>query len=246
MGAPDWTALVAELNRYRELVSRHFRLVVFGNTERDSGAVKIDLGRFWDTQAETAALAESLARAGFAASDEATRLLLELRSSALVRKLDEPGRKRLQALLPPLLADVAGRRLTAARSRVPCCRDATSSVATSAPSHRSHRPTLDLFRATARERRRSRAAGRTVWARRLPDSADCLPSDRFSMSSLTSVCRSCPSRASLEDEARSRLEQVNDDDPEHQVEALRHFQRVAIFRVAVARSHRADARDAGE
>jgi len=34
-------------------------------------------------------------------------LLLELRASALVRKLDEPGRKRLQALLPPLLADVA-------------------------------------------------------------------------------------------------------------------------------------------
>ena len=33
---------------------------------------------------------------------------------------------------------------------------------------------------------------------------------------------------------RSRLEQLTDDDPEHQVEALRHFQRAAIFRVAVA------------
>ena len=43
-----------------------------------------------------------------------------------------------------------------------------------------------------------------------------------------------PSRASLEDEACSRLEQLNDDDPERQVEALRHFQRLAIFRVAVA------------
>ena len=60
MGASDWTALVAGLNRHREIVSRHFRLVVFGNTERDSGAVRIDLGRFWDTQAETAPLSRSV------------------------------------------------------------------------------------------------------------------------------------------------------------------------------------------
>ena len=33
--------------------------------------------------------------------------LLELRASALVRRLDEAGRRRLQALLPALLADVA-------------------------------------------------------------------------------------------------------------------------------------------
>ena len=70
-------------------------------------AVRIDLGRFWDTQAETAALAESLAHAGFNDSAEVARLLLELRGSALVRKLDEPGRRRLQTLLPVLLADVA-------------------------------------------------------------------------------------------------------------------------------------------
>jgi glutamate-ammonia-ligase adenylyltransferase len=43
-----------------------------------------------------------------------------------------------------------------------------------------------------------------------------------------------PNRASLEAEVRSRLEQLADDGPERQVEALRHFQRAAIFRVAVA------------
>jgi glutamate-ammonia-ligase adenylyltransferase len=43
-----------------------------------------------------------------------------------------------------------------------------------------------------------------------------------------------PNRANLEAEVRSRLEQLTDDDPEHQVEALRHFQRAAIFGVAVA------------
>ena len=69
--------------------------------------MRIDLGRFWDSQAETAALTESLAAAGFSQPEEATRSLLILRASSLVRKLDEPGRKRLQSLLPLLLSEIA-------------------------------------------------------------------------------------------------------------------------------------------
>ncbi len=106
-GARDWAALMQELDAHRARVSHHFRLLVQGGAEPDRGAVRIDLGRFWDSQAETAALAEALARAGFNDSAEVARLLLELRASALVRRLDEPGRKRLQALLPALLADIA-------------------------------------------------------------------------------------------------------------------------------------------
>src|SRR5262249_53135644 len=49
MGARDWTALIDELDQHRERVSRHFRLVVFGSDGNDRAAVKIDLGRFWDT-----------------------------------------------------------------------------------------------------------------------------------------------------------------------------------------------------
>src|SRR5947209_20632738 len=90
MGSRDWPAVLAELDEHRGRVTRHFRLVVFGGAEPDEGAVRIDLGRFWDSQAETAALAEALAGAGFEDSAEAARLLLELRSSSLVRRLDEP------------------------------------------------------------------------------------------------------------------------------------------------------------
>jgi glutamate-ammonia-ligase adenylyltransferase len=225
MGAPAWTALVAGLNRYREIVSRHFRLVVFGNTERDSGAVKIDLGRFWDTQAETAALAESLARAGFAASDAATRLLLELRSSTLVRKLDEPGRKRLQALLPPLLADVA-RVSPAAETQLQVLQRVLRVI--EAIGQRSTYFALLHENAAARERLVELCGHGDFLTQQIASHPSLL--DELIDERLTEL----PSRASLEDEARSRLEQVNDDDPERQVEALRHFQRVAIFRVAVA------------
>ena len=226
MGASDWAAVMAELNRYRELVSRHFRLVVFGVAEQDSGAVRIDLGRFWDTQAETAVLAESLARAGFAASDEAARLLLELRSSSLVRKLDEPGRKRLQALLPTLLADVARAGSADAEAQLQVLRRVLRVV--EAIGQRSTYFALLHENAAARARLVELCGHGDFLTQQIashPLLLDELIDERLA---------ELPSRASLEGEARSRLEQLNDDDPERQVEALCHFQRAAIFRVAVA------------
>ena len=80
-----WTNLRRDLDRHRDLVSRHFRFVVFGGADAERDTVKVDLGRFWDSQAETAALVDSLSGAGFRRAAEAARLLLELRSSALVR-----------------------------------------------------------------------------------------------------------------------------------------------------------------
>jgi len=228
MGATDWDALLVELNRHRDRVSRQFRLVVFGGVGHDSGAVRIDLGRFWDTQAETEVLAESLARAGFSDSAEATRLLLELRSSSLVRKLDEVGRKRLQALLPPLLADVA--RLGAAgagATQLQVLRRLLSII--EAIGQRSAYFALLQENATARARLVDICGHGDFLARQIashPLLLDELIDER--------LLADLPSRATLEAEVRSRLEQVQDEDPERQVETLRHFQRAAIFRVAVA------------
>jgi len=229
MGVAGWSDLLAQLNQHRERVSRQFRLVVFGGAEHDSAAVRIDLGRFWDTQAETAALAESLANAGFGASTEATRLLLELRSSALVRKLDEAGRKRLQALLPPLLADVARTGATAAGSeaQLQVLRRVLRIV--EAIGQRSAYFALLQENATARARLVELCGHGDFLTQQIashPLLLDELIDER--------LLADLPSRATLEAEVRSRLEQFVEDDPEHQVEALCHFQRAAIFRVAVA------------
>lgn len=247
MGAADWGALLVELNRHRERVSRQFRLVVLGGVGHDEGAVRIDLGRFWDTQAETEVLADSLARAGFMDSAEATRLLLELRSSSLVRKLDEVGRKRLQALLPPLLADVA--RLGSAGAGNEQAPDSTRAVlaltVTSAEAQlqvlrrllriieaigqRSAYFSLLQENATARARLVEICGHGDFLARQIaahPLLLDELIDER--------LLAELPSRATLEAEVRSRLERLQEEDPERQVETLRHFQRAAIFRVAVA------------
>src|SRR6185312_16339889 len=114
MGAPGWEALLAQLSRHQASVSGHFERFVFAAGGRPSGTAVIDLGRFWESQAEGAAIAESLGRAGFADPTQATQMLLALRASSLVRKLDEPGRQRLQALLPPLLTDIGTAPLEAA------------------------------------------------------------------------------------------------------------------------------------
>jgi len=223
MGAPDWAALLTELNGHREKVSRHFKSVVLGGAEdADGGAVKVDLGRFWETQAEEAVLTESLARAGFADSSEAARLLLELRASSFVRKLDEPGRKRLQALMPLLIAD-AGKSTTV----LPVLRRILRIV--EATGKRSVYFALLQESGTARRRLVELCGYGDFLASQIashPLLLDELLDERlFSQVS---------DRASLARDLELALQQAGDDDPEHQVEALRHFQRAAIFRIAVA------------
>jgi len=227
MGVGEWAALLAELNGHRERVSGHFRTVVLGGAEGEAGTLRIDLGRFWDTQAETAALSESLARAGFGHADEATRLLLELRASSLVRRLDEAGRKRLQALLPALLAEIA---LAGANGP-----DRQLAVLTrilriiEAIRQRSAYFSLLQESAGARARLVELCGHGDFLAQQIashPLLLDELLDERL-LSEL-------PGRAELARELALRMDQARDEEPEHQVEALRHFQRAAIFRVAVA------------
>jgi glutamate-ammonia-ligase adenylyltransferase len=222
MGSPDWPALLRALDAQRARVSHHFRLVFSGADEPDAGAVRIDLGRFWDSQAETAALAEALARVGFKDSGEAARLLLELRASALVRKLDEVGRRRLQALLPALLADVAH-----SSAQLPVLRRVLSII--EATGKRSAYFALLRENGAARARLVELCRHGDFLAAQIaahPLLLDELIDERL----LTQL----PTRATFAADLEARMEQLREDDPEQQVETLRQFQRAALFRVAVA------------
>ena len=218
----DWPALLGELDRHREHVAGHFRRLVLG--EAPSTGLHIDLGRAWDEGAETTALTTSLAEAGFFEPAEASRLLLELRASALVRKLDEPGRRRLQALLPPLLTDIAGagggEQQLAALRRILSILEATGKRSAY----------FALLRESPAARRRLVQICRLgeFLARQIaayPLLLDELADER-SLSEL-------PDRGALARELAIGLQRV-EDDAERQVEALCHFQRAAVFRVAMA------------
>src|SRR5207302_530618 len=199
-----------------------FRRRVQGGAQPDGGAVRIDLGRFWDSQAETAALAEALARAGFTDSAEVARLLLELRASALVRKLDEPGRKRLQALLPALLADVAQ-----SSAQLPVLRRILAII--EATGKRSAYFALLQENGPARSRLVELCRHGDFLAAQI--AAHPLLLDELIDERLLSQL---PDRAGFARDLEARMAQVHEDDPELQVEALRQFQRAALFRVGVA------------
>ena len=225
MGMPDWPVLVSELNRHRSNVSRHFRLVVFGGHDREqAAALKIDLGRFWESQSapEMAALQESLSRAGFAVGHEVVRLLLELRESAVVRRLDEPGRKRLQALLPVLLTDIAsvesGSQLAVLRRILRIIEAIGQRSAYFALLHENR---------AARERLVELCGHGEFLANQIAAQPILLDELLGDLSHL-------PDRKNLAEELDLRMAHVQDEEPEHQVEALRHFQSAAVFRVAVA------------
>ena len=224
MGAKDWPSLLVELDGPRAKVSKHFDTVVFSGTQdADLGAVKMDFGRFWDSQAEHAALAESLANAGMAEPNEAARLLLELRASGAVRKLDEPGRKRLQSLLPALMADVArGKEPLAVLRRIVRIIEAIG--------QRSVYFALLHDSAGARRRLIDLCGRGDFLANQIaahPLLLDELLDERLLLN--------LPSRAELVTELDVVMDQLpEENDPERQVETLRQFQRAAIFRVAVA------------
>ena len=222
MDLPDWAALEGELSVQRQRVSTHFRLVIFGGSEPDRDAVRIDLGRFWGSDAETAAIAEALAHAGFQESAEAARLLLELRDSALVRRLDEPGRRRLQALLPVLLADVAG-----SSAQLPVLRRVLAII--EAIGQRSAYFALLQENGPARARLVELCRHGDFLAAQI--AAHPLLLDELIDERLLSQL---PDRAGFARDLESRMAQVQEDDPELQVEALRQFQRAALFRVGVA------------
>ena len=224
MGLRDWEALAGALAAHRQRVGAQFQAVVFGATRSaDAPGVALDLESLAVTEAETAALIDALRRAGFgAAASEAARLLLALRDSTFVRRLDEPGRRRLQALLPALAAGIgASREPLTVLKRILGILEAIG--------QRSVYFSLLSERAAARERLVELVAASDFLARQLaayPLLLDELLDER--------LLAAAPARAELARDLELRMAQLQEDDPEGQVETLRHFQQAALFRIAVA------------
>ncbi len=226
MGFAEGPALARELERHRQRVREHFRAVVFAAASVGESAVLIDLeaaagGSGQAGRPEAGSLIERLRGAFGDDAPEAARLLEELRDSAFVRKLDEPARKRLQALLPPLMTSVgASREPMPALKRVLRILEAIGS--------RSAYFALLVESTAARTRLTELAAQSDFLASQIasyPLLLDELVDER--------VLSHSPTRAELAAELELAMEQAPDD-PERQVEALRHFQRAATFHVAVA------------
>ena len=223
MGASDWIEFATELQGHRDRVSAHFQTLVFGPAQDGAGnGAARELERLLEADLDDGRRARLLREAGVVAVDPVLGSLAQLRESAYLRRLDTTGRRRLTTLLPKLLQRIAGR-------------DAEPAVLNRV---------LHVL---------ERIGGRTVYLALLNENA-------LALSRLVDLCvqsgflseqiaafpllldellderliEAIPVRAEFAAELRSRMTGAGVEDPEHQVELLRQFQRAAVFRVAVA------------
>ena len=104
--APDWQALLGELNPHREFVRAEFERLFSDSAASDVAPHTIE--RLWDV--ESAQLTERLQELGFRRDPQALAQVFDaLRDSGLVRRLDEQAHQRLRAVIG-LLAEAALRQ----------------------------------------------------------------------------------------------------------------------------------------
>jgi [glutamine synthetase] adenylyltransferase / [glutamine synthetase]-adenylyl-L-tyrosine phosphorylase len=225
----DWQACALELEQHRSAVTRTFHDVMFARNEATMPGMPglSGLAEAWVSNADAPALAGVLEGRGFRDAAQAAAQLVEFRGAGALRRLDAPGRARLDLLLPRLLGAIADLGADGASSQA----DVLRRVLKVLEAIGSRSAYFALLNENAQVRKRLvefAALGEFLAAQiashpllldeLLDDSAEGLPTPR----------------AELEREVAARLTHLADEEPGRQVEVLRQFQRAAIFRVAMA------------
>jgi glutamate-ammonia-ligase adenylyltransferase len=244
MGKQDWQTVVADLEQQRAAVTQCFQSVLFGPVQ--DAAPVIDLEILWNPQRQLPAIEQAIAAHGFADAGELASVLAQWRDSQFVERLDEAGRRRLQALIPKILeALTAGVHPVGGAVRNPLSTPAgkgqgEGSVAAVQTLKRVLSVLESLGRRSAylallNENPEALARLVEICAR-----SDFLTRQIASFPLLLDelidrrVFETLPTRAQFEQELAAKSSHAPDADPERQVEALRAFQRAAVFRVALA------------
>ncbi len=220
MRLPDWPATLAHIDASRRLAARQFEALVFG---APGTSLKAETGFDWLALDETQ-LGEELLKTGFAREQlgSITTILDSYRSAAPYRKLDEAGRRRLNVILGRLLRTAAQRPNPAVvTGRVLRILEAIGS--------RSSYLALLTEQPPALERLIDVCAISGFLARQIAE-FPLLLDELIDANAFEDL----PSRAGFALELAARTERLPADDPERQVEALREFQKAAVFAVALA------------
>jgi glutamate-ammonia-ligase adenylyltransferase len=224
MGFSDWDACGAELDQHRARVTRAFQEVLFSRNEAAPTEMPGVNGIVdaWVRGAEGPQLTAALEARGFVDAAQAAALLTEFRGGGTLRRLDAPGRARLDTLMPRLLSAIVDQ---------PPQVDVLRRILRVLEAIGSRSAYFALLNENAQVRRKlvELAARGEFLAAQIASHPLLL--DEL----LDESAGSQPTpRAELEAEVSARLAHLAEDEPERQVEVLRQFQRAAIFRVAMA------------
>jgi glutamate-ammonia-ligase adenylyltransferase len=228
MGHQKWSALRQELDAHRAIVSRHFAALLFGESG-DSGAAARDsaagnaLSGWADAGATPEQRVQALHEQGIAHAVDIASLLTDLAGSSLLRRLDETGRRRLVQLVPVLVAEVA-----ATAAPVEALRRLLRVI--ESIGQRSAYFSLLLENVGARRRLVELASHGEFLTQQVATYPVLL--DELIDASLYDDA--LPGRAALAADLDARMLQLEPGDEEAELDQLRHFQRIALFRVAVA------------
>jgi len=209
----------------RRVVTAHFNDVVLGPGGRGEPGPVAMLEPLWTAEPVLERIAQDVAQLGIQDAIGAARVLLELRQSSYFRRLDEYGRKRLATLLPRMLMEIArttgGRRVDGQTvlTRLLCIIEAIGG--------RTAYLAL-LNENTQALARLVRTCGMGDYLARQVAAHPLLLDELLD----SRVFESLPDREQFARELAARLEHAGSDE-ERQVDALRHFRRAAMFRVAM-------------
>ena len=222
MGFAHWDELAAALDVHRRRVAAHFAAIV--QSDGGARAAGVAIAVALDGEDSRAVWTAQLSSMGLSATDAAAaaQLLHDLQGGALLRRLDEPGRRRLRSLLEQLFSDIAP--LPDALAALRRLLRVIEAIGT-----RSAYFALLLENAIARRRLVELArhgdfltAQIAAW----PLLLDELIDER--------LYETLPTRSEQATDLRTRLADVAAGDEEQLAAELRNFQHAAVFRVAVA------------
>jgi [glutamine synthetase] adenylyltransferase / [glutamine synthetase]-adenylyl-L-tyrosine phosphorylase len=221
MGAPCDSDAARDIDAARDNVARQFEALLFGAP--DTRHRHDDTGADW-LAADDVKIGDELATGGFPGGEiaAAAATLEAYRQSASYRRLDEAGRRRLHVVVGRLLKAAA--ELPSAAivvQRVLRVLEAIGTRASYLALLKEQPPALNrLIEVCAISGFLSRQIA--DFPLLLDELIDAKAFDEM------------PSRPAFVQELAARTERLPTDDPERQVEALRQFQKVAVFEVALA------------
>jgi glutamate-ammonia-ligase adenylyltransferase len=221
MGVADWAAASAAIAAARAGVAQQFAALLSGAA--DSAYRHDEMGVAW-LDSDDARISEELASGGFPSGEipAVAATLEQFRQAAPYRRLDEAGHRRLYVIVARLLK-------YAARSNAPATVVQRVLRVVEAIGTRSSYLALLKEQPAALDRLIDVCAISGFLARQIAD-FPLLLDELIDAKAFDEL----PSRAGFSRMLAARAERLSGDDPERQVEALRQFQKVAVFTVALA------------
>ncbi len=219
LGADSWDDLAAQLAEQRDLVEARFVETAAGE---QSSTAAVDTTVSWDTAWEAGEFDDVLEEYDLDDTAMIAEMLTDLRKSASYGRMDEPSRQRLAGVvsrIPAMLA-VAAAPVETLKRALPVLQ---------AVGRRSAYLALLNEKPAALERLLTVARQSEFLVRQVIDHPMLL--DELLDARIFEVP---PSRAELSQMLEQALRGASLDDVEARLDHLRHFQRAAIFRIAVA------------